>query len=605
MPYRYYDRHLTRGFDSMKKNSYISTRMKTLHGIMVSPGIAIGRAFCYHAEKLVIPQYDIPPQQLEYEMQRFYVAVELASNEIDELRKKSKEHEGGELLESHLLMLNDPELIGAVKQQVYESQKNVEWTLFQVAEDMIRKLSASTDSYLRDRTIDIHDVVQRILGHLMFKERTSLANLKDPVILVAHTLMPSDTVAMNKQAVLGIATDAGGKTSHTAILARSFEIPAVLGLSDVSIHIKDGDEVIVDGNTGSVIIDPDEETVEQFRVKQSEWQKHEQGLQALTSLPAETVDGKLICVEANIELPDEIESVMAHGADGIGLYRSEFLFLQSDGYPSEESQYRAYRRVIEAMGDRVVTIRTLDLGGDKVIPGFKAESEPNPILGWRAIRFCLSRPEVFRTQLRALFRAAVHGNLRVMFPMISSVEELSDALSVAEAVKSDLSREGVPYKDDVEIGIMIEIPSAAFTSDILATKVDFFSIGTNDLIQYTIAVDRGNERIAYLYEPFHPGVLRLIRMIIENGHAAEIPVGMCGEMAGEPLATVVLLGLGLDEFSMSAIGIPEIKNIIRSVSYAEAQELVGSIMEMNSLREIDGCLREWMGERFGHVVSQV
>jgi phosphotransferase system enzyme I (PtsI) len=392
--------------------------------------------------------------------------------------------------------------------------------------------------------------------------------------------------------------DAGGKTSHTAILARAFEIPAVLGLSEISKTVATGDHIIVDGNRGRVIVNPSGKSIETYRETQAEWHRREVSLMDLNDLPAETRDGKLISLEANIEVPEEVESIFAHGADGIGLYRSEFLFLKPGHLPTEDEQYEAYSRVLKSMGDKNVTIRTLDVGGDKVVPELEGMNEKNPILGWRAIRFCLSHLELFKTQLRALLRASVHGNLRINFPMISGLEELNRSIEILEEVKHEMDTAGIPYAENIPLGIMIEVPSAALTSDILAKKVSFFSIGTNDLIQYTIAVDRGNENIAYLYEPFHPGVLRLIKTIIENGHMHGIPVGMCGEMAGDPLASVILLGLGLDEYSMSAFGIPEVKRIIRSVSMAEAEELVGEVMEMRSFYEIDAYVKKVMEERF-------
>jgi phosphotransferase system enzyme I (PtsI) len=392
--------------------------------------------------------------------------------------------------------------------------------------------------------------------------------------------------------------DAGGKTSHTAIIARSFEIPAVLGLSRMSRVVNGGEELIVDGNRGVVIVDPDTDTRERYRRLKGEWQEHEVELMRLNDLPAETKDGKLISLKGNIEISEEVDGVVSHGADGIGLFRSEFLFLKPGKLPSEEEQFNAYRYVLEAMSGKPVTIRTLDVGGDKVSSEIGPGYEKNPILGWRAIRVCLSEVDLFRTQLRALLRAGAYGRLRIMFPMISGEPELQQALEILDEVRSDLRNRAIPFESDIPVGIMIEIPSAAMTSDRLARKVDFFSIGTNDLIQYTIAVDRGNERTAYLYEPFHPGVLRLIRMVIDNAHHEGIPVAMCGEMAGDPLATEVLLGLGLDEFSMGALGIPEVKRIIRSASLAEAEELAGDVMSMRTAAEINRAVREHMQQRF-------
>ena len=397
--------------------------------------------------------------------------------------------------------------------------------------------------------------------------------------------------------------DAGGKTSHTAILARAFEIPAVLGLSEITQHVRMGDEVIVDGNTGTVIVKPDSATQAKYLRSSKAWHKREIELLTLNALPAETKDGKLIKLMANIEVPEETSSAISHGADGIGLYRSEFLFLGTGGLPSEETQYMAYRQVLEAMGERSVTIRTLDLGGDKALHGMQDSSEANPILGWRAIRFCLSQRGLFLSQLRAILKASIHGKLQIMFPMISGIEELDNALEVLEEAKESLLREGSEFCRDVPVGIMVETPSAAMTSDILAKRASFLSIGTNDLIQYTIAVDRGNERIAYLYKPFHPGVLRLIKVVIDHAHEAGVAVSMCGEMAGDPLATVILLGLGLDIFSMSAFTIPEVKKIIRTVSIWEAEDLVGTISDMRSVVEIDQYVNNWMHERFDILTS--
>jgi phosphotransferase system enzyme I (PtsI) len=578
--------------------------MKIVRGILVSPGIALGKAFVYPEEKLSIPNYDISVGQVEFEFERFKNALDMSQQELSQL----KEDRGGEiseteskLIDAHLLMTRDPELSELVNKELAIRLKNVEWVLLKAVEEMVEQLNASGDAYLRERSTDIHDVSRRIMGHLLYRHKVPLTYLEEDCILVAHNLLPSDVISMDKQKVIGIATDVGGKTSHTAILARSFEIPAVLGLSDLTRFVKSGDEIIVDGNEGLVILDPDEATRKQYQASREAWLKRELQLLTLNELPAETRDGKLLLLEANIEIPEEVDSVLAHGADGIGLYRSEFLYILPHRFPLEEEQVSAYKQVLESMNPRSVTIRTLDLGGDKLIPSVKSIEEGNPILGWRAVRFCIAQPDIFKTQLRALLRASVYGNLKIMFPMISGIEELNLVLELFEEAKEELRKLGVPFKEDVPVGIMIEVPSAAFTSDILAKKVDFFSIGTNDLIQYTIAVDRENERIAYLYEPFHPGVLRLIKLIIDNGHNQGISVGMCGEMAGDTRASIILLGLGLDEFSMSAIGIPEVKKIIRSVTIAETEEAAGNIMEMKSYREIDQYMNTWMEEKFDFV----
>ena len=575
--------------------------MITLHGIPASPGIAIGTVFLYLNESLNVPEYSIPQEAVDREYKRFLEAAGKAEDEIINLksssRKASLEAES-RFLDAHLLILKDADFLKEIFNRLKTEKKNIEWILYSESRRYVEQLQSLEDQYLRERSFDIHDVSLRVLDHLLFRERVSLSDINSEIILLSHNLLPSDALAMNKRMIKGIATDVGGKTSHTAILARSFEIPAVLGLRNVSAKVKPGDEIIIDGNSGTVIISPDEETKATYAQLLKKWQKWEVELLDFNTVRAETKDGKLIIMNANIEVPEEVDSVLSHGAEGIGLYRSEFLFLRPGGFSSEEEQYQTYSRVLTGMEGKSVVIRTLDVGGDKVIPNLPDLKERNPILGWRAIRFCLSQRDVFETQLRALLRASVNGNLHIMFPMISGVEELDQILDILDSVKNDLRREGIAFNEDIPIGIMIEVPSAAMTSDVLAQKVDFFSIGTNDLIQYTIAVDRGNEMIAYLYEPFHPGVLRMIKLIIEGAHAWSIPVYMCGEMAADPYASVVLLGLGLDGFSMSSFGIPEIKRIIRSVSVSEAEELIGEVMGMGSYREIDGFIKDWMNERF-------
>jgi len=567
--------------------------MMEFTGISASPGVARGKAFLFLEEKVTVPRYDIPESQVESEFARFLAALDKASGEVKALIAG---HDGS-VVEAQLLMFDDPDLRTKVRASLEESRRNVEWVFLQIVEEMRGKLEQADSAYLRERTVDFSDAGNRVLDQLLFTARPRLTDIREPSILVTNNLMPSDTLGLDRTLVLGIVADAGGKTSHTAILARAAEIPAVLGLSDISRVVHTGDEVIVDGNRGTVIVSPDEATRALYDERRREWEQSTVVLKSERDLPAETLDGKRLFIEANIEVPQEAEGVLAHGADGIGLFRSEFLFLQPGHAPTEEEQVAAYTSVLTVMAGRTVTIRTLDLGGDKVIPGYHLAPDGNPLLGWRAIRFCLARPEVLKTQLRALLRASVHGALRIMFPLISGPAELDRIAEILAEVKGDLTREGRPFRPDVPTGIMIEVPSAAVTSDILASRADFFSIGTNDLIQYTLAVDRGNEKVAYLYEPFHPGVLRLIRTTIENGHAHGIPVGMCGELAGDPLATVVLLGMGLDSFSMGPIGIPIIKRIVRSVGSMEAEAFVRTIMPMKSGREIEQAVRDWMEDR--------
>lgn len=576
--------------------------MKKLRGISASPGIAIGRIFLYLDDKLKVPQYDIHPDDLGNELLRFRAAVEKAADEIKMLKIEAAKREidkESRFLDAHILMLSDPDFNSQIEQNLNTHLKNVEWILFLTVKKFITSLESAEDLYLRERTIDMYDVAKRVFNHLMFKERISLSDLNMRVVLVTHDLLPSDTIMMRKEKVKGIAMNAGGKTSHTAILARAFQIPAVLGLSNITDYARSGDRIIVDGNKGLVILDPDKETLSKYKSLLNEWNAYEIALNKQNKLPCVTKDGKHIRLHANIEVPEEIEAVIEHHADGIGLYRSEFIFLQNENEPDEEEQYEAYSSVIKAMkGHGTVTIRTLDVGGDKLIPDIEAIDEKNPILGWRSVRFCMSRIDIFKTQLRALLRASVYGDLRIMFPMVSGTDELEDILAVFEGVKDDLKREGIPFREDIPVGIMIEVPSAAVTSDSLAKKADFFSIGTNDLIQYTIAVDRGNEKVAYLYQPFHPAVLRLIKSVIDNAAAAGIPVSLCGELAGEPKAAVVLLGLGLEDFSMSSNRISEVKRIIRDVTLDDAKELAERVLEMDSAKEINTYVEKWMDEKF-------
>ncbi|HQK34219.1 MAG TPA: phosphoenolpyruvate--protein phosphotransferase [Spirochaetales bacterium] len=580
--------------------------MTVLHGIAASAGIAIARAFVLHDdENPKVPRYAITLSDVESEWSRFINALGRAREEIIVLRDKTKKETGDEqsaIFDSHLLMLDDPDLHNSIQNSLKSTLYNIEWVLYQYAADLIQQIEMLDNPILQERSSDIYDVTHRILNHLMYRERFSLADINHDIVLIAHNLLPSDIVSMNKKHIKALVMDAGGKTSHTAILARAFEIPAVLGLGNVTQAIKNDELIIVDGDSGVLYVNPEPE---QRAYYDGIIRKKEQALKVLLSeinRPATTLDGKICTIKANIEIPEETAAVKKYGAEGIGLFRSEFLFLQSKHVPDEEAQFQAYKKVLEDLAPKPVTIRTLDLGGDKVAPELFISEEKNPLLGWRAIRYCLSDTELFQTQLRALLRASVYGELKIMFPMISGVQEVELALEQLEQAKEYCRSKDIVIKDTIPVGIMIEIPSAALIADILAQKVNFFSIGTNDLIQYTIAVDRGNEKVAYLHDQFHPAVLRLIRHIIEEGHKAGISVGMCGEMASDPLALPLLLGFGLDEFSMSAISVPRTKQIIRSLQYNEAKELAEYSVALENSAKIVSHIKNYLSDKISDTI---
>jgi len=564
--------------------------MIELKGIAAASGISIGPAYKIGKEELVIEREPIKEQDIPIQIQLFEESLIKTRREIIELQKRiglEMGQEEAEIFDAHLLVLEDRMLIEEVISRLKKEKVNVAYIFSGVLKKYIDVFSKIEDEYLKERIADINDVGKRILRHLLGKEKKSLGDLKEKVIVVAHDLSPSDTAAMHKQLVSAFVTDIGGKTSHTAIMAKSLEIPAVVGVEDATVKIKPSDLLIVDGNKGIVIIDPDEEILQVYRQEEERLKGIAQRFLSVKDAPAATIDGRTVDIYANIEFPDEVPSVKLHGAMGIGLYRTEFFYMNRKDLPLEEEHYQAYKYVAEEMKPYHVIIRTLDLGGDKFLSQFEIPSEMQPFLGWRAIRFCLARPDIFKLQLRAILRASVHGNLKLMYPMISGIEELEQANRILEEAKEELRSKGIPFNNDIPVGAMIEVPSAAMTADILAKQADFFSIGTNDLIQYSLAVDRVNEKVAYLYEPAHPAVLRLIKNIIDAAHNAHIKVGMCGEMAGEPSFALMLLGLGLDEFSMPPQVIPELKYIIRCVTFKQAQEIAHQALMLSTGREVE------------------
>lgn len=566
-----------------------------LKGIGVSPGVTIGKAFLLGGERLSIPKREIPKGEIAEELARFEKALAHTTEEIIQIRKKVAQEideEHAHILDAHLLVLEDVLLIEETMRRVEKERLNVEYVFSDVLERLARRFEIMDDEYLRERASDVRDIGRRVLRNLLGRKRKSLSDLEEEVIVVAYDLSPSDTALMHKEKVIGFITDVGGKTSHTAIMARALEIPAVVGLKDITARVNRRDQLIVDGTNGVVIINPDEETLNRYRQEEVEIKVFEKKLEELKDLPAETLDGHRVELAANLEIPEEMPSILAHGAAGIGLYRTEFFYLNRADLPTEEEHYQAYKSVAEQMSPHSVIIRTLDLGGDKFTSQLEIPREMNPFMGWRAIRFCLERPDIFKVQLRAILRASAHGNLKIMYPMISGIEELKRANQVLGEVREELREKGIPFDEDLEVGVMIETPSAAMTADILAKEVKFFSVGTNDLIQYSLAVDRINEKIAYLYEPTHPAVLRLIKGVIEAGHREGIWVGICGEMAAEPALTLILLGMGLDEFSMSAVALPEVKKIIRSITLKEAKKLVKQVLTLSTTEEVGECARK-------------
>ncbi len=534
----------------------------------------------------------IAPDQVASEIERLQQAV---SSCIAKLHGKKGDTTSQGIIDTHVMMLEDGAFLSQIEDRIASDLVCAQWGVETIVEQMVSLLAKSEDPLLRERIDDLKDISYQLVEELEGQQGEALSSLDHDVVLVSDRLMPSELFLMDRTHVKGIVLDAGGPTSHVAILSRSLRIPTVLGLGDFSGKVASGSLVVLDGFTGEVVVDPDEETLAKTEQAYREYLAHDRQLIGLASQPTVMKDGHLLHVMANIELPDDVAHALEVGSEGVGLFRSEYLIINQGENVSEDVQFRDYRAIIERMAPRPVTIRTFDVGGDKVVPGLGID-EQNPILGWRAVRFCLSRKDIFLTQLRALLRASVYGKLRIMFPMISGVGELDAVLKVLNDAKRSLDEDAMPYDKDVQVGTMIEIPSAALCADLLAKRVDFFSIGTNDLIQYTLAVDRGNEKISYLYQPFHPAVLRSIKMIVDAAHAAHISCGMCGEMAGDTRAVVLLAGLGLDEFSMDSQSVLPVRQHLRSVTLKEAQELKERVLTLESSEAINHTMEIWMKE---------
>jgi phosphotransferase system enzyme I (PtsI) len=574
---------------------------KFIQGIGASPGIIIGKAYLLERFKVRLPQKRIGRGRVEEEVKRFLRAIEESQEQLMEIKERILDPEVRKhsfILDVHTMILKDEMLLQDTVDMIRKEEVNAEWALDLTLEKLDSAFKAIEDEYLRERRSDLHYVAARIFRNLLGKKHDDITKIKGKVIIVAHDLSPADTLQMDLEHVAGFITDIGGKVSHTAILSRSMGIPAVVGLEVATSLINGGDLLIINGETGEVVINPTEEVSQSFLERKRRTKPIGRETLKSASLPAETCDGVRVRLQANIEMVEEIPSAKMHGAEGIGLYRTEILYLNRKDLPTEEEHFQAYRGLVESVYPATATIRTLDIGGDKFLPGYSKNNELNPALGLRAIRFSLKETDIFKTQLRGILRASVYGKLRILLPMISGIEEIRQAKAILEEVKKGLVKVKIPFDEEIRIGAMIEIPSASDIADILAKEVDFFSIGTNDLIQYALAIDRINEHVSYLYEPLHPAVLRIIRWVVRSGHEAGIPVAICGEMAAEPVYAVVLLGLGLDEFSMNPLAIPKVKKVVRKLRFDESQSLVEQLFQFPTASEIECFLRSWMAKRF-------
>ncbi|MCL4872875.1 phosphoenolpyruvate--protein phosphotransferase [bacterium] len=563
-----------------------------MKGIGVSSGIVIGKAYILERGKVEPAQFCyLEPSETEREIERFKSAMKASRDQLMRIRNRmEKDGKGKEhirIIDAHLMILKDNMLINDTMKVIREQRVNAEWALKTVLKEVMDYFERMDDQYLRERAMDIEHLVNRVLLNLMGRKHESVAAIKEPVVVVAHDLAPTDTAQMVRGTVLGFLTDVGGKTSHTAIMARSLEIPAVVGLESITRKAESGDTVIVDGTTGTVIINPSESVVEVYKRRRERYENYGKALFHYKDLPSETTDGRRVRLMGNMEIVEEIDSLVEHGAEGIGLYRTEFLYLNRKGLPTEDEHVKAYRQVAKRMSPHPVVIRTLDVGGDKVLTQAAPPDEINPAMGLRAIRFCLKNVDIFKTQLRGILRASAYGDIKVMFPMISGIEEIRRAKQILEECKKELKGEGKPFNQDIEVGVMIEVPSAAMIADLIVKEVRFISIGTNDLLQYSLAIDRVNEHVAYLYEPFHPAVLRIIKGVIEAANKAGVSVSVCGEMAGEPEYALILLGFGVDHLSMNAYSILRVKRLIRSISHAEARKICRNILGFATAKEVE------------------
>ena len=562
----------------------------------------MGKALVVESRRPRVKREPVDPARIPLEISRLRQALEVSRRQILEIQERIAKEVGPQyarIFDAHLLILEDRTLAEQASAVIQNEKVNVEYAVQEVLDPVRQALSRVEDGYLRERRTDVDDVGDRLLRNLLGQRGSfQVEGMRGEVIVFAHDLSPSDTAQLHRDAVLGLVTQTGGRTSHSAIMARSLEIPAVVGVEQICAQVRNHETVILDGTEGVVVLSPDLETLTRYHARKQQFEYAGLALHKVGALPAETQDGYRVRVTANIDFPEELPAVRDHGAEGVGLYRSEFLYLNRRDLPTEEEHFAVYRAVAAEMHPRPTVIRTLDFGGDKLASAIQLAAEENPSLGLRAIRLCLHRPDMFRAQLRAILRASAFGALRIMYPMISGVAELRAANAILEDVKAELQRQGVAFDPEIQVGAMIEIPSAAMIADLLAREVDFFSVGTNDLIQYALAIDRINEQVAYLYEPLHPAVLRLLRSVVSAAHNEGIWISMCGEMAADPLYALLLVGLGLDELSMTPGAIPLMKRIIRSVTYGQAAEVAQRVFGCATAQEVEGLLRQEMRARF-------
>ena len=569
-------------------------------GIPASPGIVFGKALVLKEEKIVLDTQKISEDQVEAEVARFYAGREAAVEQLNSIHQRALKSLGEEkaaIFEGHLMILEDEELEEEIIDYLRSNKVNASVAASKIIDQQVEMLSEIDDEYLKERAGDIRDIGNRLIKNILGMHIVDLGDITEESILVAYDLTPSETAQLNLEKVLGFITDIGGRTSHTSIMARSLELPAIVGTNDVTARVNTGDYLILDAVNNRVYVNPTQAEIEELKTLEAKLAEEKAELAKLKDLPAVTLDGHKVDVVANIGTIRDCEGAHRNGAEGVGLYRTEFLFMDRDQLPSEEEQFIAYKEVVEAMEGRLVVLRTMDIGGDKELPYLDLPKEMNPFLGWRAVRIALDRREILHAQLRAVLRASAFGKLAVMFPMIISVEEIRELKSVLETLKAELRAEGKAFDENIQVGVMVETPSAAVNAKFLAKEVDFFSIGTNDLTQYTLAVDRGNELISHLYNPMSPSVLGLIKQVIDASHAEGKWTGMCGELAGDERATLLLLGMGLDEFSMSAISVPRIKKLIRHVNYQEVKALADEALQKPTAAEIEQLIQAFLAEK--------